>query len=106
MITEITLENFTQFIEQADKPVVVDAFATWCGPCQHMKPFFEELAETHQEKYAFGELNIDEQQDLAVKFSVTSVPTLVFFKNGEIVAREIGYMSKEDLEDKIKQHLG
>ncbi len=105
-IISVTHHNFEQEILKSNKPVVIDVYATWCGPCQHMEPYFEELATTYGDKYTFAKLNVDEAHDLAVQYSVRSVPTFVFFKGGKVVGEEIGYMSKEDLESKIKEILG
>ena len=106
MFIHVTEENFEKEIVQSPKPVVVDAYATWCGPCKLMEPSFEELAQTHGEKYIFAKLNVDEAQPIAIQFGITSVPTLLFFKQGQLVGQEIGYMSKEDLEEKIIKMLG
>jgi len=106
MAVNLTNENFTQEIEQSSKPVVVDVYATWCGPCQQMMPIFDELAKELAATYTFAKLNIDEARDLAIKFNVSSVPTFIFFKGGKVVAKETGYMSKNILTEKIKNHLG
>lgn len=106
MIISITRHNFDAEIKESKKPVVIDVFATWCGPCQHMAPFFEELSQEFSEKYTFGKINIDEARDIAVEFGIMSVPTFLFLKNGELVAQEVGYMSKEQLQEKITAHLG
>lgn len=101
-----TISKNTLPEELTTKPTVIDAFALWCGPCLHMKPIFHELAEAHSQHYAFAELNVDESRDLAIKFGITSIPAFIFMKEGQIVAKEVGYMSKEDLLAKIKLHLG
>ena len=106
MITNLDQHSFHQLVKEAQKPIIIDVFATWCGPCQHMKPFLEELATTYKDDYVFTQVNIDEAQELAIELQVTSVPTFLFYKHGKLVAREIGYMSKEDLEEKIQTHLG
>jgi len=106
MPVSITKHNFKQEIEDANKPIIIDAYATWCGPCQHMAPIFEELEQELGSKYAFVKLNIDESPDIAVSYKILSVPTFIFIKNNEVVGREIGYMSKEDLHTKIEQILG
>lgn len=105
MILTITKENINSLIENPEKPAVIDVFATWCGPCMMMKPHFEELAEELGNKYTFAQLNIDEARELAIQFSVTSVPTLIFIKNKSIVGREVGYMSKADLSKRIQNYL-
>ncbi len=89
-----------------NKPLVIDAFALWCGPCLHMKPIFHELAEEHHTNYGFAELNVDESRDLAIQFGITSIPAFIFMKEGKVVGKEVGYMSKEDLFSKIEQFLG
>jgi thioredoxin 1 len=81
-------------------------FATWCGPCQMMKPFFEELAKELGANYTFGQINVDESRELAIDFGVTSVPTFIFIKNNQVVAKETGYMPKDQLKAKISELLG
>ncbi len=105
-IISVTKHNFEQEITNAKKPVIIDAFATWCGPCQHMEPIFEELADEYGDKYTFAKLNIDEARDIAVKFGIMSVPTFLFLKEGKVVGQEVGYKAKEDLLDHLKQYLG
>ena len=105
-IISVTRHNFEQEIQKSTKPVVIDAFATWCGPCQHMEPFFKELAEEYGDTYTFAKLNIDEARDVAVEFGIMSVPTFLFLKNGELIGQEVGYTAKEDLLEHIKKHLG
>lgn len=101
-IVSITRHNFKQEIEQATKPVVIDVYATWCGPCQHMEPIFEELEQTYGDKYIFAKLNVDESREIAIAYSITSVPTFLFINNNQVVDKAIGYMNKEELEKKIK----
>ena len=105
-IISITHHNFEQEIEKAAKPVVVDVYATWCGPCQHMAPSFEELANTYKDSYVFAKLNVDEAREIAIQYNITSVPTFLFMKSGRLVGQEVGFMTKEELESKIKAHLG
>lgn len=106
MIISITKHNFKQEIEQATKPVVIDVYATWCGPCQHMMPTIEKLAQEMGDKYIFAKVNVDESREIATEFGVSSVPTLIFMKDSQIVGSEVGYMSEDDLRDKIKEYLG
>lgn len=103
MIISITRHNFKQEIEEASKPVVIDVYATWCGPCQHMAPFFEELAQQYASSYIFAKLNVDEAREIAIEYNVSSVPTFLFLKNGQLIDSIIGYMPKDDLENKIKE---
>ena len=105
-IISVTRHNFDTEIKQSKKPVVIDVFATWCGPCQHMEPSYKELAEELSDKYTFGKLNIDEARDIAVEFGIMSVPTFLFWKKGELIGQEVVYMSKDELKEKIITHLG
>ncbi len=105
-IISVTRHNFDTEIKKSKKPVIIDVFATWCGPCQHMDPFYKELSEEHGDTYTFGKLNIDEARDIAAEFGIMSVPTFLFLKKGELVGQEVGYMSKEQLLEHITKHLG
>lgn len=106
MPISITNENYAQEIEKASKPVVIDVFATWCGPCQQMAPIFDEVSQELGDTYLFAKLDIDEARDIALKHSVASVPTFIFLKDGNVVAKETGYMNKDSFKAKIKEHLG
>jgi thioredoxin 1 len=106
MILTITKENVKHEVQESKKPVVIDVFATWCGPCQLMKPLFEQLAQELGDSYVFGELNVDESRELAISYGVTSVPTFVFIKNNQVAGKATGYMSKDELQTKITQILG
>jgi len=99
-VTELTAENFDKFIKE-DK-AVVDFWAPWCGPCKMMAPVFEETAGELKDKAKLGKVNVDEQGDLAQRFQVMSIPTLIFFRDGEQVERMVGVLSKEDLVKKVK----
>lgn len=105
MPVTITKDNFEKEIKQYDKPVVIDVYATWCGPCQQMKPIFTELAEEFVGRCKFAALNVDEVRDLSIMFGVTSVPTFVFYNNGEIHSKETGYMSKEALKSRVEEFI-
>lgn len=105
MALVITAQNFELEIEKSDKPVVIDVFAPWCGPCQYMAPVFEELSKEMGDQYKFAKINIDEERDLAVKYNVSSIPTFIFLKDNKVVGKELGYMDKETLISKIKSHL-
>lgn len=100
-IIDLTKENFQAEITKADKPVLVDFWAVWCGPCQMMAPILHEL-ETEMPDVQIGKVNVDEQMDLARQFRVVSIPTLIIFKNGQEVQRMVGVTSKEELKDALK----
>ena len=100
-IIDLTKENFQAEITKSDKPVLVDFWAVWCGPCQMMAPSLHEL-ETEMPDVQIGKVNVDEQMDLARQFRVVSIPTLIIFKNGQEVQRMVGVTSKEELKDALK----
>jgi thioredoxin 1 len=103
MALSITPDNHEKEVKQATKPVILDVYATWCGPCQQMNPILEELEKEMGESYIFAKLNVDEGRDISIKeYGVTSVPTFVFIKNGAVKGKETGYMSKQALQEKIE----
>ena len=95
----ITRENFEQEVLKSDIPVVVDFWATWCGPCKMLAPVIEELAAEGNVKV--GKINVDEEGELAVKFNVMSIPTVMLFKGGQAVKTTVGYMTKEQLKESL-----
>ena len=100
-IIDLTKENFQAEITKSDKPVLVDFWAVWCGPCQMMAPILHEL-EAEMPDVQIGKVNVDEQMDLARQFRVVSIPTLIIFKNGQEVQRMVVLTSKEELKDALK----
>ena len=100
-IIDLTKENFQVEITKSDKPVLVDFWAVWCGPCQMMAPILHEL-ETEMPDVQIGKVNVDEQMDLARQFRVVSIPTLIIFKNGQEVQRMVCVTSNEELKDALK----
>ena len=100
-IIDLSKENFQAEITKSDKPVLVDFWAVWCGPCQMMAPILHEL-ETEMPDVQIGKVNVDEQMDLARQFRVVSIPTLIIFKNGQEVQRMVGVTSKEEMKDALK----
>ena len=97
----LTSENFEKEVLKSEKPVLVDFWATWCGPCKMMAPIVEEIAKEHEEDLKVGKVNVDEAADLAIKYDVVSIPTLVLFRNGKVTATIVGYREKEELESFI-----
>ena len=102
MATGIKQEDFKTFVKQ-DKPVLVDFWATWCGPCRMLSPVVEEVSQAHADTLAVGKVNVDECPELAQQFGVMSIPTLILFKDGEVVDKRIGYQPKDALEEMLKQ---
>ena len=100
-IIDLTKENFQAEITKSDKPVLVDFWAVWCGPCQMMAPILHEL-EAEMPDVQIGKVNVDEQMDLARQFLVVSIPTLIIFKNGQEVQRMVCVTSKEEMKDALK----
>lgn len=101
----ITKMNYEDEIVNSTKPIILDIYATWCGPCQQMAPIVEELEKEHGSKYKFAKLNVDESRELAIQYGITAIPTFVFIKNNEVKGKETGYIAKEDLYEKIVELL-
>lgn len=99
-ITELTGVNFDDEVVNSPRPVLVDFWATWCGPCRMVSPIVDELS-GEMDNVKFCKVNVDEASDLAAKFGVMSIPTLIVFKGGEAVARQVGALGKEELKQFI-----
>ena len=98
----ITEENFEVEVMKASQPVIVDFYADWCGPCKMMSPIVEKIAEELGDTVKVGKINVDENMELAQKFSIMSIPTIMIFKNGNLDKTFIGVTSKSELLDAIK----
>jgi len=97
----ITNANFEKEVIKSEVPVVVDFFAVWCGPCKMLAPILAEFAEEYEGRVKVGKVNVDEEADLARRFGIMSIPTVMVFKNGEMVKKTVGLCSMEELEDMI-----
>ena len=95
-VVKITKENFEEKVLRAEGKVLLDFWATWCGPCKMIAPFVEEIAEEN-EHLIVGKIDVDEERDLAIQFGITSIPTLVLMENGQKVTQLLGYRPKEDI---------
>ena len=102
---KFTSADFEKEVLQSDKPVLVDFFADWCGPCKMMAPVVEQLAEELEGKAKVGKLNIDENMDIAEKYRVMNIPTFLIFKDGQENERIVGAVSKNELKNKLEQTL-
>ena len=96
MALEITDSNFEEIVLNSDKPVLVDFWAAWCGPCRMVGPIIDELSEEYEGKAVVGKVDIDSNQQYAAQFGVRNIPTVLVFKNGELVDRKVGVSSKND----------
>ena len=106
VIVEITDTNFADEIETGEGLYMVDFWATWCGPCRLVAPIVSDLADEYREKgLRVGKLDVDTNQQTAIRFSVRSIPTILFFKDGELVDQVIGAVPRPQLEEKVLQHL-
>ena len=101
---EITDSNFEEILSSG-KPVLVDFWAEWCGPCQMLTPVVEELAGDYEGKAIVGKLNVDSNPNASSKFGIRSIPTMLFFKDGELVDKQVGLVGKNDLSRKLDAQL-
>ena len=95
----ITEKNFEQEVIQSDMPVLVDFWATWCGPCRMLAPVLAEIAEDYGDQIKVGKINVDEERDLTIRFGIESIPTVLLFKDGKMISKSVGFRTKEQLEN-------
>ena len=102
-VVTLTGENFEQEVLKAEVPVLVDFWATWCGPCRMLGPELEKLAEEQEGKLIVAKVNVDEEEELAAQFGVMSIPTMIVFKNGEQAGKKVGFCKKEEVLQFVEQ---
>lgn len=102
MEIELYKETFEQEVLQSDIPVLVDFWATWCGPCKMIAPIVKEIADEYDGKILVGKVNVDEEPDLTIQYNVSSIPTLMVFKNGQLVNKAVGYREKDEILKMLK----
>ncbi|MDD5195355.1 MAG: thioredoxin [Candidatus Omnitrophica bacterium] len=105
METQITSKNFEAEVMESKIPVLVDFWAPWCGPCQMIAPHVAEVAKQHKGKLKVCKLNVDEAQEIATKYTVMSIPTLMIFKDGKIMDKRVGSMTKRDIDKFLQAYL-
>ena len=102
MALEITDQNFKELVLDSNKPVLVDFWATWCGPCRTIAPIIDEIADELSGQAVVGKMNVDENSDIPVEYGIRSIPTLLLFKGGELVDKVVGVLPKTQIIDKLK----
>ena len=106
MATMVNDDNFEAEVLQSDKPVLVDFYADWCGPCKMMSPMVDAIAASFEDRLKVCKLNVDNAQQTAARYNVMSIPTFIFFKNGEAVHQAVGALPQKAFEEEIKKVIG
>ena len=104
-LLHFTDTNFRQEVLESDLPVLVDFWATWCGPCRMVGPIVEELAKEYENVIKIGKLNVDDNSKTATRYGIMSIPTLIFFKNGRVMEQVVGALNKAELKKRIEANL-
>ena len=105
MALELTDANFESLVVKSDKPVIVDFWAVWCGPCRMVGPIVEEIGNDYAETAVVGKLDVDHNPEVARKYGIRNIPTILFFKNGEVVDKQVGAVPKQVLVSKLEALL-
>ncbi len=105
MIIEITDSNFQQLVVDSGKPAMIDFWAEWCGPCRMIAPIVQELAEEYGENIVIGKVDVDNNPQITARFGIRSIPTLLYFKNGEVVDKQLGAVPRSTIEEKLRSLL-
>lgn len=105
MALEITDANFEELVVNSDKPVMIDFWAVWCGPCRMIAPIVEEMSAEYEGKAVIGKVDVDNNQDVAMKYGIRNIPTVLFVKNGEVVDKQVGAAPKQVFADKLNALL-
>ena len=101
-VLKITSENYEEEVLKSDKPVLIDFYADWCGPCRMMSPIIDEIAEEMEGKIKVGKINVDDNQELAMEYGVMSIPTIVVIKNGQVEKTFVGVRDKDEIKEALK----
>ena len=102
---KITAANFENELLRSDKPVLLDFYADWCGPCKMLSPVLGEIADEYADVLKVAKVNVDDEPELAMKFRVSSIPMLVLFKNGKIISTSVGYRPKDEILNELKLYM-